>query len=132
VDRTPLEGIAAADAHLGRPMPLPALALPLARWVEVVATGGDGVEVEWNLDDTRGGPGRLALWVGASEPPDRGLPAPRPEGRYAHRFAQLQEAEPSLRPVHELAWRDGGLWLRLTAQGPWELDEILRIADSVA
>jgi hypothetical protein len=131
VDRTPLEGIAGADAHLGRPMPLPALALPLARWVEVVATGGDGVEVEWNLDDTRGGPGRLALWAGASEPPDRGLPAPREQGRYAHRFAPLEEAEPSLRPVHELLWREDGLWLRLTAQGPWELPDLLRIADSV-
>jgi hypothetical protein len=130
VDRTPLEGIAAADTHLGRRTPLPARALPLARWVEIVATG-DGAEVEWNLDDTRGGPGRLALWAGASAPPDRGLPAPRDQGRYAHRFAELDEAEPSLRPVHELLWRAGGLWLRLTGQGPWELDELVRIADSV-
>jgi hypothetical protein len=132
VDRTPLEGIAAADARLGRRMPLPTVPLPLGRWVEVVATGEDGVEVEWNLDDTRGGPGRLALWAGSSEPPERGLPAPEQLGAYAHRFAPLQEAEPSLRPVHELAWRRGGLWLRLTAQGPWDLDELVRIADSVA
>ncbi len=131
MDREPLEGIAAADARLGRPMPLPALPLPLARWVEVVATGSDGVEVEWNLDDTRGGPGRLALWAGAAEPPGRGLPDPEPLGAYAHRFSPLEEAEPSLRPVHELLWSDGELWLRLTAQGPWDLDDLVRIAESV-
>ena len=131
VDREPLEGIAAADARLGRRMPLPSLPLPLGRWVEVVATGADGVEVEWNLDDTRGGPGRLALWAGSSEPPGRGLPEPTAYGRYAHRFALLEEAEPSLRPVHELAWDTDGLRLRLTAQGPWDLDELVRIADSV-
>jgi hypothetical protein len=131
VDREPLEGIAAADARLGRPMPLPAVPLPLARWVEVVATEPAGVEVEWNLDDTRGGPGRLALWAGPAQPPERGLPAAEQRGRYAHRFAPLDEAEPSLRPVHELAWPGDGLWLRLTAQGPWELDDLVRIADSV-
>ena len=131
VDREPLEGIAAADERLGRPMPLPSLPLPLARWVEVVATEGGGVEVEWNLDDTRGGPGRLALWAGPSEPPDRGLPEPEVLEGYAHRFAPLGEAEPSLRPVHELVWRSGDLWLRLTAQGPWELDELRRVAASI-
>jgi len=130
VDREPLEGIAAADAHLGRRMPLPAVPLPLTRWVEVVATG-DAVEVEWNLDDTRGGPGRLALWAGPAEPPGRGLPDPEALGGYAHRYAPLEEAEPSLRPVHELAWEAGGLHLRLTAQGPWELDELVRIAASI-
>ena len=85
VDREPLEGIAAADERLGRPMPLPSLPLPLGRWVEVVATEGGGVEVEWNLDDTRGGPGRLALWAGpvraagprtAGPEPPRALRAP--------------------------------------------------------
>jgi hypothetical protein len=133
VDREPLEGIAAADRHLGRTMPLPTIPLPLGRWVEVVATGPEAVEVEWNLDDTRGGPGRLALWAGFSEPPERGLPDPEPLGALAHRYAPLEEAEPSLRPVHELVWRggEGGLWLRLTAQGPWELDELVRIAESV-
>ena len=131
VDREPLEGIAAADERLGRPMPLPSLPLPLARWVEVVATEGGGIEVEWNLDDTRGGPGRLALWAGPSEPPDRGLPEPEALEGYAHRFAPLGEAEPSLRPVHELVWRSGDLWLRLTAQGPWELDELRRVAASI-
>jgi hypothetical protein len=131
VDREPLEGIAAADVHLGRPVPLPALPLPLARWVEVTATGPASVEVEWNLDDTRGGPGRLALWVGVSAPPDRGLPEPEPLGAYAHRYAPLEEAQPSLRPVHELAWRRDELWLRLTAQGPWEVGDLVRIADSV-
>jgi hypothetical protein len=35
----PLEGIAEADAHLGRPVPLPRVELPLARWVEVSAVG---------------------------------------------------------------------------------------------
>lgn len=131
VDREPLEGIAAADTHLGRPMPLPARPLPLARWVEVVATAPEGVEVEWNLDDTRGGPGRLALWAGHAEPPERGLPEAEALGAFAHRFAPLEEAEPSLRPVHELAWTLDGLRLRLTAQGPWELDELVRIAESV-
>jgi hypothetical protein len=131
VDREPLEGIAAADVHLGRPVPLPTLPLPLVRWVEVTATGPGSVEVEWNLDDTRGGSGRLALWVGATAPPDRGLPEPEPLGAYAHRYAPLEEAQPSLRPVHELAWRLEELWLRLTAQGPWEVGDLVRIADSV-
>jgi hypothetical protein len=132
VDREPLEGIAAADAHLGCRTPLPSRPLPLGRWVEVVAAGPGAVEVEWNLDDTRGGPGRLALWVGTSgDPPDRGLPAATPLGAFAHRTAPLEEAEPSLRPVHELVWRDGGVVLRLTAQGGWELDELVRIAESV-
>jgi len=57
----PLEGIAAADALLGRPFPLSTAPLPLTRWTEVQAIG-DAVEIEWNLDDSRGGPpGRLAL-----------------------------------------------------------------------
>ena len=56
----PLEGIADADAVLGRPFPLPSAALPLARWVDVVQVAERGVEVAWNLDDTRPGtPGRL-------------------------------------------------------------------------
>jgi hypothetical protein len=132
VDREPLEGIAAADRHLGRPVPLPAVPLPLDRWVEVVATGPESVEVEWNLDDTRGGPGRLALWVGHVEPPERGLPEATQLGAFAHRHAPLEEAEPSLRPVHELVWRSAdGMWLRLTAQGPWELGELVRIAESI-
>src|SRR5437763_5930125 len=65
----PLEGIAAADAHLGRPVPLPSVPLPLVRWVEVTAQGPGAVEVEWNLDDTRGGPGRLALLVSIAGAP---------------------------------------------------------------
>jgi hypothetical protein len=96
-----LDGIAAADAHLGRPVPLPAVALPLTRWGRVSVVSPDGVEVEWNLDDTRAGaPGRLALYVG-----------------YA--------------PAVELSWRAHGLHLRLTAQGPWEPSRLVEIAESV-
>jgi hypothetical protein len=61
-DGEPLEGIAAADARLGRPVALPATALPLTRWTEVRALADEGVEIEWNLDDSRAGaPGRLEL-----------------------------------------------------------------------
>jgi hypothetical protein len=131
MEREPLEGIAAADEHLGCPVPLPSAPLPLARWVQVVAVGPGAVEVEWNLDDTRAGaPGRLALYAGVDEPADRGLPAAVALGRYAHREAPLAEAQPGLRPVHELAWLQDGLHLRLTGQGPWELDELVAIADS--
>ena len=71
----PLEGIAGADAVLGRPFPLPSAALPLARWVDVVQVAERGVEVAWNLDDTRAGaPGRLALYAGLEPPPERELP----------------------------------------------------------
>jgi hypothetical protein len=131
MDREPLEGIRAGDDHLGRPIPLPGAPVPLARWVEVVATGPGAVEVEWNLDDTRdGAPGRLALYAGLAPPPDRGLPEAGPLGRYAHRTAPLPEATPSLRPVHELAWQRDGLHLRLTGQGPWALEALVALADS--
>ena len=131
-EREPLEGIAAADAHLGREVPLPAAPLPLARWVEVVASGPGAVQVEWNLDATRpGAPGRLTLYAGLRAPPERGLPAPEPLGGYAHRSAPLSEAEAELRPVHELAWERDGLHLRLTGQGPWTLDALVALADSV-
>lgn len=127
----PLEGIAAADVHLGRHVPLPAAPLPLPRWVEVVAAGPHAVEVEWNLDDSRpGAPGRLALWVGIEPPVDRGLPDARPLGRYAHRTAPLCDAQPSLRPVHELSWEQEGLHLRLTAQGAWNVEALVALADS--
>ena len=130
--REPLEGIAAADEHLGRPVPLPTTPLPLTRWVEVVTCGADGVEVEWNLDATRlGAPGRLTLYAGRVAPAERGLPEPTAAGRYAHRSAPLDEAQPELRPVQELAWEAGGLHLRLTGQGPWELATLVAIADSV-
>jgi hypothetical protein len=129
--RDPLDGIGAADAHLGRPVPLPAMALPIARWVEVVASGPAAVQVEWNLDATRPGtPGRLTLYAGLEAPPERGLPAPQAHGRYAHRCAPLEEAEPELRPVCELAWEQDGLHLRLTGQGPWTLDELVAVAES--
>ena len=127
------EGIGEADAHLGRPVPLPAARLPLARWVEVVAQGPGAVSVEWNLDATRPGtPGRLALYAGLQAPPERGLPAPTELGRYAHRSAPLDEAEPALRPVHESAWDQDGLHFRLTGQGPWALDELVLIANSIS
>ncbi len=117
-----LEGIAAADARLGRPFPLPAAALPLARWVEVDVVAG-GAEVAWNLDDTRPGtPGRLALYAGHEPPPTRPLPgseAPEQRDGVSWRSAPLDQAQPSLRPVRELTWTAGGLHLRLTAQGPW-------------
>jgi hypothetical protein len=133
----PLEGIADADAHLGRPVPLPRVELPLARWVEVLAVGPAAVEVAWNLDDTRADqPGRVSLYAGAQPPPPRDLagatsPAPVAEG-VVHREAPLPEAQPSLRPVHELSWQRDGLHLRLTAQGPWAVGALVTIAQSVA
>lgn len=133
MEREPLEGIGAADAHLGRAVPLPAAPLPLARWVEVVTAGPDAVQVEWNLDASRAGaPGRLTLYAGRVAPAERGLPAPTAVGRYAYRQAPLDEAEPELRPVQELAWEHDGLYLRLTGQGPWERDELVALAESVA
>src|SRR5436190_7766010 len=75
----PLEGIAAADAHLGRPVPLPSAPLPLVRWSEVHAISPEGVEIEFNLDDSRAGsPGRLALYVGFAAPPPRVWPGSDP------------------------------------------------------
>jgi hypothetical protein len=134
-----LEGIGAADAHLGRPVPLPSLPLPLTRWSRVQAVSPDGVEIEWNLDNSRpGSPGRLALFVGFAPPPHRAWPdggehrtVPVGQVTGAWREAELLEAEPSLRPAVELAWRAHGLHLRLTAQGPWEATQLLAIAESV-
>lgn len=129
--REPLDGVGAADAHLGRPVPLPRAPVPLARWVEVVAIGPDAVEVEWNLDDSRpGAPGRLALYAGPHPPEDRGLPAATALERYAYRSAPLADAQAGLRPVHELAWEQDGLHLRLTGQGPWTLAALVALADS--
>ncbi len=135
----PLEGIAAADAHLGRPVPLPAVALPLVRWTEVRAVTAEGVEIEWNLDDSRAGaPGRLALYAGLAPPPQRIWPSPDPgrdvpvdgaTGRWCE--AELVEAQPSLRPAIELTWQAHGLHLRLTAQGPWRAARLIEIAASV-
>lgn len=129
-----LEGIAAADALLGRPFPLPALPLPLARWVEVRRVG-DGAEVEWNLDDSRAGaPGRLALFAGGAAPPGQlGADAEHtrtPDGWVVAR-APLSEAQPSLRPVVQVSWTCAGLHLRLTAQGPWALADVLGLARSI-
>jgi hypothetical protein len=133
----PLEGIAEADAHLGRPVPLPQVALPLTRWVDVCAVGPQAVEVSWNLDDTRADqPGRVALYAGAFPPPERELPgatalAPVAAG-VVHREAPLDQAQPSLRPVHELRWQRNGLHLRLTAQGPWAVAALVDIVRSVS
>jgi hypothetical protein len=133
----PLEGIADADAHLGRRVPLPHVALPLTRWVDVVALGPQAVEVSWNLDDTRADqPGRVALYAGAEPPADHDLqdataPAPVADG-IVHREAPLTQAQPSLRPVHELCWQHDGLHLRLTAQGPWAIPALIDIARSVS
>jgi hypothetical protein len=139
----PLAGIAAADAHLGRPVPLPSASLPLVRWTEVRAVSADGVEVEYNLDDSRAGaPGRLAIYVGLDAPPPRDWPhdhagePPRQvlvgEAEGTWRVAELLEAQPSLRPAVELRWQAHGLHLRLTAQGPWPPERIVEIAASVA
>ena len=131
----PLEGIGEADAVLGRPFPLPSAALPLARWVDVVQVAERGVEVAWNLDDTRSGaPGRLALYAGLGPAPEHELSDAtdvRGEDGIAVRTAALSEAQPSLRPVTELSWERDGLHLRLTAQGPWETDALLALARSV-
>jgi hypothetical protein len=131
----PLEGIAAADALLGRPFPLPTLALPLARWVDVVRIAERGVEVAWSLDDSRSGaPGRVALYAGLDPPPEHQLPdadGPRDIDGIAMRTAPLPEAEPSLRPVVELCWQRDGLHLRLTGQGAWTSEALLAIARSV-
>jgi hypothetical protein len=129
--RDPLDGIGAADTHLGRDVPMPAAPLPLARWVEVLAVGPQAVQIEWNLDATRlGTPGRLTLYAGLRAPPERGLPDPSPHGRYALRSAPLSEAEAELRPVQELAWEQDGLHLRLTGQGPWTVEQLVAVADS--
>ncbi|MCW2998725.1 MAG: hypothetical protein JWN65_2274 [Solirubrobacterales bacterium] len=130
----PLEGIAGADAHLGRPFPLPAEVLPLARWVQV-RTVGEGAEVEWNLDDSRAGvPGRLALYAGPVAPPEQ-LPGDvqrtTTQDGWTVSRAALEQAQPSLRPVVQVTWTAGALHLRLTAQGPWELTRVLGIARSV-
>jgi hypothetical protein len=130
--REPLDGIGPADDWLGRRVPLPAAALPLARWVEVVACGPAAVQIEWNLDVSRSeSPGRLTLYVGPEPPPERGLIEQSAAGRYAYRHAPLAEAAPEFRPVQELAWEHDGLHLRLTGQGPWVLTELVALADSV-
>jgi hypothetical protein len=131
----PLEGIAAADALLGRPFPLPALALPLARWVDVVRIAERGVEVAWSLDDSRpGAPGRVALYAGADPPPAHelvGADGPHDVEGIAVRTAPLPEAQASLQPVTELCWQHDDLHLRLTGQGPWTTEALLALARSV-
>jgi hypothetical protein len=133
--REPLDGIGAADEVLQRSFPLPSVPVPLCRWVDVIQVAQSGVEVAWNLDDTRANsPARLALYAGTDPPPQRELPdasGVSERGGFTIRTAPLEEAEPSLRPVTELTWQHDGLHLRLTAQGPWELDALLALADSI-
>lgn len=134
----PLDGIAGADAILGRLFPLPAAALPLTRWVDVSPVG-TGAEVAWSLDDSRAGsPGRLALYAGPVPAPARESMDCAPEqevqvGDHAAllRELPLPEAQESLRPVREISWVTGDLALRLTAQGPWLLADLLAIAASI-
>jgi hypothetical protein len=131
----PLDGIAAADALLGRPFPLPSVPVPLCRWVDVIQVADHAAEVAWNLDDTRANsPARLALYAGLQPAPDRELPDATPTEHHnaiTIRTAPLPEAEPSLRPVTELTWQHEDLHLRLTAQGPWALDALLALAESI-
>jgi hypothetical protein len=95
------------------------------------------VEVEWNLDDTRPGScGRLALYVGRRAPTSAPGTSRRRRSTSAgapaeHRVLPLDEAEPALRPAHELRWERAGLHLRLTAQGPWGVDDLVAIGASV-
>jgi len=128
----PLDGIAAADAVLGRRFPLPSRALPLARWTQVHREG-EGVQIDFNLDDSRpGSPGRVCLYAGPDPGPDHlpGVPWVQ-EGGMEIRRAPLPQAQPSLRPVVELRWQVEDLHLRLTGQGPWPEDELRAIAASV-
>ena len=121
----------------GARCPCPRVPLPLTRWVDVVAVAPHAVEVSWNLDDSRpDAPGRVALYAGQEPPPPRDLadatePADVAEG-ISRREAPLTEAQPSLRPVHELRWSSDGLHLRLTAQGPWAWRRCSRSPRSVS
>lgn len=130
-------GIADADAHLGRSVPLPGIPLPLARWVDVRPAGPRGVEVAWNLDDSRpGSPGRLALYAGDEPPPEPVWEVPVEPVRIGgaageHRTLELAEADPSLRPAQEVRWQAAGLHLRLIGQGPWAREDLVAIAGSL-
>ena len=46
-------------------------------------------------------------------------------------LVNLPEAQPALRPVHELTWKGEGLHLRLTAQGPWDEAALRAIVASI-
>ena len=136
----PVDALAAAAAHLGRPLPLPRAVLPLPRWVEIVALGEGALEVQWNRDCSRPGtPARLALYVGRVPAAARDLQEAS-EGAdleaggvvIAHRTAPLEHADEALRPVNELSWTDDGLHFRLTAQGPWEVGELLDLVTSIS
>src|SRR3954453_5418480 len=70
----PLEGIAAADALLGRPFPLPQTALPLARWVEVTEVGAGAGVAGPRPAPPRAPPGGGPLPAAREPPPPRELP----------------------------------------------------------
>ena len=136
----PLEGIAGADAILGRPFPLPAAPLPLARWVDV-APVGEGAEVAWSLDDSRAGsPGRLALYAGRAPAPPRDALARREPSASctsascpgACASTRCTEAQPSLRPVRELSWETRRPGAAPDRAGAWAIEELLALAASVA
>jgi hypothetical protein len=80
--------------------------------------------------------GRLALYVGRRAPDERAWDVPAQTLDVAgapaeHRILPLEEAEPALRPAHELRWERAGLHLRLTAQGPWGVGDLIAIGASV-
>ena len=85
-----------------------------------------------------GSPGRLALYAGRAPAPQRDALAGASErgvtvGELPARLREhpLSEAQASLRPVRELSWERDGLALRMTAQGPWAIDDLLTLAASV-
>ena len=69
--------------------------------------------------------------AGPAPVPAAGTPGPAQPAPLIAASPAPGEAEPSLRPVTELAWHHDGLHLRLTGQGPWELDDLLALARSI-
>ena len=100
MEREPLEGIGAADAHLGRRVPLPtaaAAARALGRGRHRGARGGAG-RVEPRRHAARARPGRVALYAGHGRPPTAGCRRRPRVGRFAYRRAPLEEAEAGAAP----------------------------------
>ena len=131
----PLEGIAQADALLGQPFPLPAVALPLCRWVDVAGAGERGAEVSWNLDDTRPGHARARRVVRGQRA------ARRTRSRVRHRRRRPRRHRRPLgaarRGAGVAASRDradlGGTRAASAPHGPgpWSLRALLAMAASV-